>query len=363
MARRLKNGDRGAGPRRQRATLARRDRAAEAASAGAGRVQLERVVSRALRGNPLGDPHVRTVPVYLPPGYDDGRRRYPVIYVLAGFTGFGRMHLNRSHFVEALDQRLDRLILSGRMKPCIVVMPDCITAYGGSQYLNSRATGRYDTHLVRELVPYVDRHFRTLPGARHRAVVGKSSGGYGALVLGMLHPDVFGAVGSHSGDTCFEYCYLPDFPAACTDMGKAGGPAAWYRKFQAKKKKAWADLKVLNIVAMTSCYSPDPRRPLGCDFPFDLRTGELRERVWRKWLAWDPVRMLPRHARALRGMRLLFLDAGIKDEWNLHLGARIFCSKARGLGIRHVYQEFDDGHLDVQYRYDVSLPLVAKAIS
>jgi hypothetical protein len=244
-----------------------------------------------------------------------------------------------------------------------VVMPDCITAYGGSQYLNSRATGRYADHLVRELVPYVDRHFRTLPGARHRAVAGKSSGGYGAMIHGMLHPDVFGALACHSGDMCFEYCYLPDFPATCTAMGQAGGPAAWFRKFRAKVKKSHHDVKVLNIVGMTSCYSPDPRKPLGCDFPFDLETGELRPAVWKKWLALDPLRMLPAHARALRGMRLVYLDAGSRDEWNLHIGARIFSSKAAALKIRHVYQEFDDGHMDVQYRYDVSLPLLAKAIS
>ncbi|MBI5836383.1 MAG: esterase [Candidatus Eisenbacteria bacterium] len=343
--------------------LPRRDRAAEAASAAAGTVVLERIASRVLRGNPLGDPSVRTVPVYLPPGYDDGNRRYPVIYLLTGFTGFGLMSLNRSHFTEAMDQRLDRLILSGAMKPCIVVMPDCITTFGGSQYLNSRSTGRYMDHLVRELVPYVDRFYRTRPGPRHRAVVGKSSGGYGALMLGLLHPEIFGAVGSHSGDMCFEYCYLPDIPAACTEMGRAGGPEAWHRRFQAKRKKTHDDLKVLNIVAMTTCYSPDPRGPLGCEFPFDLQTGELRARTWRKWLALDPLRLLPSRAKALRGMRLVYLDAGSRDEWNLHLGARMFSRKAKQLKIRHVFQEFDDGHMDVQYRYDVSLPLLAKAIS
>ncbi len=328
-----------------------------------GRVVMEKIDSRVLRANPLGDPHVRTLPVYLPPGYDRSTRRYPVIYLLAGFTGSGRMMLNFAHFSEAIDQRLDRLIGQGLMKPCIVVLPDCFTSFGGSQYLNSRATGRYADHFIREIVPFVDKRYRTMPVARHRAVAGKSSGGYGALVHGMWHPDVFGAVASHSGDMYFEYSYLPDIPKAATEFHRCGGPASWFRRFQALHRKPHSTTLMLNVLAMTACYSPNPRGELGCEFPFDLETGELRDAVWRKWLDFDPVRMLPKYARALRGLRLLFLDAGVRDEWNLHLGARIFVRRAAALGIKHVYQEFDDGHMDISYRYDVSLPLLAKAIS
>ena len=333
------------------------------AKSESGRVVLERIESRVLRGNPLGDPHVRTVPVYLPPGYDRGSRRYPVIHMLTGFTGSGRMLLNFSNFTEPMDAKLDRLIGTGAMKPAIVVMPDCFTAYGGSQYLNSKATGRYADHFIREVVPYVDKHFRTKPAARHRAVMGKSSGGYGALVHGMWHPEVFGAVASHSGDLYFEYCYLPDIPKVVTEFIRIGGPTAWFRKFGEQVRKAHSHLLVLNIIAMTACYSPNPVRELGCEFPFDLVTGQLRLNVWQKWLALDPLRLLPHHARAMRGMRLVYLDAGLRDEWNLHLGARMFSVHARELRIRHVYQEFDDGHMDVSYRYDKSLPLVARAIS
>src|SRR5579864_7119512 len=138
-----------------------------------GRVVFEEVSSRALRNNPLHDPHVRTLPVYLPPGYDESERRYPVIFVLAGFMGSGRMNLNYNHYIEPLDARLDRLIGSGSMKPCIVAMPDAFTSYGGSQYINSRATGRYADYLAKDLVRHVDRRFRTLRLARHRAVAGK----------------------------------------------------------------------------------------------------------------------------------------------------------------------------------------------
>jgi enterochelin esterase family protein len=326
-----------------------------------GRVALEEVSSRALRNNPLHDPHVRTLPVYLPPGYDESDRRYPVIFVLSGFLGSGRMLLNYNHYSEPLDARLDRLIASGRMKPAIVAMPDAFTSYGGSQYINSRATGRYGDYLARDLVAHVDRHFRTLGSARHRAVVGKSSGGYGALVHGMLSPDVFGAVASHSGDTCFEYCYLPDFPKACTMIGKAGGLDGWWRQFRRAPKKTHDHFLVLNILAMTAAYSP--KRTGELDLPFDLETGAMREAVWQKWLTHDPVRMLEKGYEALRGMRLVFLDGGSKDEWNLHLGARTFVARARKLGVKVTHEEFTDGHMEISYRYDVSLPLVAKAIS
>jgi hypothetical protein len=327
-----------------------------------GRIVYEEVVSRVLRENPLGDAHVRALPIYLPPGYDTETRRYPVIFMLAGFGGSGRTMLNFNPFSESLEQRINRLVSDGHMKPCIVVLPDALTSYGGSQYVNSRATGRYADYLARELVRHVDSRFRTLPSARHRAVMGKSSGGYGALVHGMLFPDVFGAVASHSGDMYFEYCYLPDFPKAVTEIGHLGSLEAWRREFRRAKKKTSAQMLVLNTLAMAAAYSP-LRGGGDLDLPFDLETGAMRPRVWEKWLAKDPLRMLPRYARALRGMRLVFLDAGTRDEWNLHLGARMFAKRARELGIKVTHDEFDDGHRDLSYRYDVSLPLVARAIS
>ncbi len=326
-----------------------------------GRVVFEQVTSRVLRDNPLGDPHVRTIAVYLPPGYDEGKRRYPVIFMLAGFGGSWRTMLNFDPFGERLDQRFDRLIASGRMKPCIIALPDAFTSYGGSQYLNSPATGRYADYLSKELVREVDRRFRTLPSARHRAVMGKSSGGYGALVHAMLSPDVFGAVASHSGDMCFEYCYLPEFPKAVTAIGELGGLEAWWQNFREAKKKTSSQMLVLNTLAMTVAYSPT--RSGGLDLPFDLETGALRESVWAKWLARDPLRMLQRYKSALRGTRLVFLDAGRRDEWNLHLGARMFAKRAQELRVKVTHEEFDDGHRDVSYRYDVSLPLIARAIS
>jgi enterochelin esterase family protein len=308
------------------------------------------------------------VPVYLPPGYDDpanARRRYPSAYVLTGFTGRGTMLLNDSAFDETLPRRLDRLIGRGRVQPLIAVMPDCFTTYGGSQYLDSSAHGRYETHLVRELVPWVDRNFRTRAAREHRAVLGKSSGGYGALVHGLRHPDVFGALASHSGDTGFEYCYLPDFPAVVRAIARHGSLEKWWRAFGRLPKKTFDWMKVLNIVAMAAAYSPNPRKPLRVDLPFDTASGAIDERVWRKWLAWDPVRMVrhqARYRRAARSLRLLFIDCGTRDQWNLDLGARMLVGELRAIRARVVHEEFDDDHLNIQYRYDRSFEALSKVL-
>jgi enterochelin esterase family protein len=328
-----------------------------------GRVELVRFESEVLKGNAGGDPHRRTVPVYLPPSYDRRpTQRYPVAYVLTGFTGRGRMLLNDNLWNPPLDVRMDALVGEG-CGEMILVMPDCATRYGGSQYLDSSATGRYETHLIAELVPFVDRTFRTLAAREHRGVLGKSSGGYGALVQGMRHPEVFGAVACHSGDMYFEYCYRGDVPKFCARVQNAGGLTKWFAEFQAARQKKHEDLVALNILAMAAAYSPNPAAtPFGIDLPCDLETGAFRDGVWERWLAHDPILMLERHAEALRSMKLLFLDCGIRDEWHLHLGLRILVRRLGAAGIRHEVEEFDDGHMNVQYRYDVSLPKLARAI-
>src|SRR5438067_11487796 len=129
-----------------------------------GGVVIESFESAVLAGNAAGDPAARRIPIYLPPSYDGSpERRYPVIFVLTGFTGRGRMLLNDNAWSPALDDRMNALIAGGAAE-AILVMPDCFTRYGGSQYLNSTATGRYQDHLIAELVPHVERSYRTLPG-------------------------------------------------------------------------------------------------------------------------------------------------------------------------------------------------------
>jgi S-formylglutathione hydrolase FrmB len=309
--------------------------------------------SKVLEGNPLGDPPLRRTPVYLPPSYP--RKQYPVCYMLTGFTGFGEMLIHRGAWSESLPERLDRLVATKKMAEAIVVMPDCFTRYGGSQYLNSSATGRYEDHLVRELVPYIDVNFRT---NGRRAVLGKSSGGYGAMVLGMRHPRIFHALACHSGDMYFEYCYQSDFPKAIDQLRKYGGLEKFIRAWEKLPKRLAGDLHAaVNTIAMASCYSPRGKHP---DLPFDLDTGEIRKHVWSRWKAWDPVELLDRHARDLKKLDCVFVDCGSRDQFALHHGARIFADKARRLGVRLTYEEFDDDHSSISYRYDRSLSVLSR---
>jgi enterochelin esterase family protein len=328
-----------------------------------GRVVMERFESAVLRGNAPGDPHVRTVPVYLPPSYDASpERRYPVTFLLSGFLGRGRMLLNDDPWKPPLDERANALIAQG-MGEMILVMPDCFTRFGGSQYVNSTANGRYEDHVIEELVPWADRAFRTLGDRAHRGVAGKSSGGYGALTLAMKHPDVFAAVACHSGDMHFDYCLRGDIPTFITAVQRAGGVLAWLEAFEAKRHHAREDIVTLNILGMAASYSPNPdARPFGLDLPCDLETGLIREDVWARWQAMDPLVLLERHADALRGLSLLHFDCGTRDEFHLHLGARLFARALTARGIAHTHEEFDDGHMGITYRYDVSLPKLARTL-
>ncbi|HVF29987.1 MAG TPA: alpha/beta hydrolase-fold protein [Pyrinomonadaceae bacterium] len=313
--------------------------------------------SEILKGNPLGDPHIRDLFVYLPAGYEAGDKRYPTVYCLTGFTGRGKMLLNDGAFTPNLAQRMDRLIAGGKIQPMIVVMPDCFTYYGGSQYINSTATGNYEDYLTKEIVPFVDENFRTTADRGSRAVIGKSSGGYGSLIMGLRHADQFGLVCSTAGDAYFEYCYPTDFAKAYRLI--KGEPAKFMRDMWSTEQHGKDHHSALNTIGMAACYSPNGTE---IDMPFDLETGEIREDIWKRWLEHDPVRLVLKHADALKSLKLLYIDAGTRDEFALDVGARVLVSKLRQLGIDHVHEEFDDGHFNISYRYDRSLELISERI-
>ncbi len=327
-------------------------------------VAIEIVESRTLAGNPLGDPATRRVAVWLPPSYERGHgRRYPVITWLAGYGGTGEMLFSGSPWQPGLGARLDRLVARGGMAEVILVAPDGFTRWGGSQYLDSPAIGRYETHLVDEVLPTIDERYRTIPGREARAIGGKSSGGFGALVLAMRHPDRFAAVASHAGDMAFELSALPDLPTAARTLRRHGGVTAFVEHFEAREKKSSDDFTTMMVLAQAGAYSPDPTRPAGVALPFDLETGEIDWTVWKRWKAWDPIELAATHVEALRRMKLIFLDAGTRDEHSLDLGARILARRLRALNIACEHEEFDDGHRGTAYRYDVSLPKLAAAIA
>jgi S-formylglutathione hydrolase FrmB len=332
-----------------------------------GRIESFTLDSRALQGNRLGDPHRRDVHVYLPPeALRFPRRRFPVFVDLVGFLGSGRSHLNWKAFDESVPLRLERLVRRGKMGPVIAVFPDCWTRLGGNQYIDSSAVGNYAGYLLHEVLPEVDRRYPTHADPRRRAVFGKSSGGYGAIVHGMRYARHWGALACHSGDMYFEFCYGTDIPRTLATLARYGSdPARFLREFYRKPKMDDAEAHAIMFLAMAAFYDPDPRAPLGFRLPMDLHTGEIDASRWRRWQRHDPVRLLrqPRVQRALRSLRGIYLDCGSRDQYHLHYGARQLHQRLRALGIPHRYEEFDDNHSQIDYRMDVSLPWLYRRVS
>jgi S-formylglutathione hydrolase FrmB len=331
----------------------------------AGRVEMPYIESRVLQGNLPGDPTERMLPVYLPPGYDDNpTRRYPVIYWLAGHGGSGPWTLNAVPWGESYSERIDRLIRTGAMEPVILVLPDCFTIFGGAQYVNTSALGNYEDYLNEELIPYVDSHYRTLPTREHRAITGKSSGGYGAVVQSMRHPELWGAVANHSGDIYFEFGYMPEMAKLHANLMRFGGLEEFIKLIPDIKARKREEFGVIGMLCYGAAFAPNPAAPRGFDMPVDLETGALREDVWARWLEWDPVRMIdrPEYIDAWRQMNYIYMDCGLWDEFNFQIGTRILSKKLTALNIAHDCELFDDGHPNVQYRLDISFPRLEKVI-
>jgi S-formylglutathione hydrolase FrmB len=322
--------------------------------------------SEVLKDNPLGDPHQRPLWVYLPPGYeDDPDRRYPTVYMIQGLTGQLDMWRNRAPFRRNFPELTDALFASEEAPPCVVVWVDCWTSLGGSQFVDSPGTGRYHTYLCEEIVPWVDHRYRTLAERDHRGIAGKSSGGYGAMITPMLRPDLWGGLATHAGDALFEACYLPEFresARALRDHYEGSFEKFWtdFRSRPAMSKDS--DGHLLNDWCMAACYSADEDGTV--QLPFDPATGELIPEVWDRWLAWDPVRMVPNHADDLRSMRAIYIDAGKRDEYYLDLGAEAFRRALEDIGVTDVFYElFDATHMAIEYRYPLSLKYLAERLS
>ena len=330
---------------------------------------LDRLVVRSdlLAGNPLGDPAQRPLYVYRPPGVEPGHdRQLPAIYVIQGFTGQVDAWLSRAAFEPNFVERLDAMFIAGECPGAVIVMVDAWTSRGGSQFVNSSATGPYMDYLCDEVVPFIDGRYPTAADRDHRGLTGKSSGGYGAMVVPMLRPDVFGALASHAGDALFECCYQPEFPLTARILRDHfdGSWEVFYERLAAADHLRF-DLfgPPMNAYAMGCCYSPDPERPGEPLLPFDTRTGRLIDDIWQQWLAFDPVRMAPERADALRSMRRIYLDAGRGDEWYLDLGAQAFAGELDKLGVQYTLELFDGKHGGLQYRYPGAIRELVLALS
>jgi enterochelin esterase-like enzyme len=320
------------------------------------------VESERLAGNPLGDPARRPLWVYRAPGVADDP--VPAVYVIQGFFGQLDMWANHVPFEPSMLERLDAMFADGDCPPALVVFVDAWTSYGGSQFINSTSIGPYMDYLCDEVVPFVDERYPALPGREHRGLTGKSSGGYGAMVVPMLRPDVFGALASHAGDALFECCYLPNFPQIARklrDDFEGSWDVVWER-IRAADHFDFDRFENADMYGYAAAYSPDPQQPGKALMPFELTTGRLIDDVWAQWLDWDPVRMAPRHADALRSMRRIHVESGKRDEWYLDLGAQAFAAELDKLGVEHTLELFDGKHGGLTYRYPGAIRELVRAL-
>jgi S-formylglutathione hydrolase FrmB len=330
-------------------------------TAPAGQVHRLVLDSQVLKGNLLGDAQQRLIDVYVPHGHDG--RGLPLLVDLVGYTAGGPAHTNWKNFGENLPERMDRLIASGAMPPVVVALPDCFTKLGGNQYINSTAMGAWDDFLLQEAVPFVEKKF-ACGGAGRRGCFGKSSGGYGAIAHALLHPDFWAAAASHSGDMGFELCYLAEFPRLLRKLTKHDNDIGkWVDAFHAAPKTRDGDLHDLMTLAMCATYDPDPSAPYGLRLPVTFDTCEVIPERWANFRKWDPCEMVHTRGPGMKTMKALYIDCGNADQYNLVYGARRLHDILERQGVPHVYEEFPDDHSSVDYRMDVSLPILAKALA
>jgi Putative esterase len=325
------------------------------------------VESELLAENPLGDPARRPLYVYRPPGVEpDHPKPLPSVYVIQGYFGQLDGWWSRQPYEPAVLERIDAMYAAGGAPDAIIVFVDCWTSYGGSQFLDSIGTGPYQSYLCDEVVPFVDERYPTAPERERRGITGKSSGGYGAMVVPMMRPDVFGGLASHAGDSLFEVSMLPGFRTTARRLRDdfEGSYEVFFERLAEAPRfdlDKWGD--TLMNYGCAAAYTPDPERPGKALLPFEIETGRLVDDVWERWLALDPVRMIPEHADAVRSLRHVYLDAGRSDEWHLDLGAQAVAGELDKLGVTYTLELFEGKHGGISYRYPGAIGGLAEALS
>jgi hypothetical protein len=304
--------------------------------------------------------------VYLPPGFD-GSNRYSTIYLLHYYSGRATFLVEPQDFEPRVIDRIDALFARTEVEVprAIVVVADAWTRYGGAQWINSTSTGPYMDYLCDEVVPFIDERYPTLADPAHRGVSGHSSGGYAAMVISMLRPDLFGGLVAQGSDALFEHCYRNDFAAAARTLRDRydGSYEMFLDAFSTGDRfDRGKDGLLLELYAMATCYSPDERSPGKALLPFDTETGAVVDDVWGRWLGWDPVHMVAHHADALSAMKLIHIEAGSSDEYYLDLGAQAVSDAMTAAGVDHDFELFEGRHGGIRHRYPMAVERLARAL-
>jgi enterochelin esterase-like enzyme len=327
------------------------------------RGEVHRLVHKSdvLQGNPLGDPATRDLLVWTPPNWKPAES-LPILVDLKGYMSSALAHANWNPTAENVPERLDRLTHEG-MPRVVVVFPDCFTKLFGNQYLNSAGSGRYADYVCDEIVPFVEQKFNC-GGKGRRGVFGKSSGGYGAAWHGLHRADFWDAISINSGDMGFDALYIGPLLDDLALLAKHDySIEKFWNAVLAKKKSSFRDQMAMMDLAQSAFYDPDPAQFMNMQLPLDPYTGEFIPERWANWMAHDPVVMFDEKGTELKKLKLIYMDCGDHDNFRIHLGMRRFVKKLKAAGIAHTYEEFDDDHMDVDYRMDVFLPVLARALS
>lgn len=319
---------------------------ATAAGATAGRLDKITVHGASLEGNLAQDTADREVFVYLPPGYDQNRnQRYPVVYYLHGILA------RAQNYVDSLGwpATIDRAINDGKLPGMIFVIPDAMNPYSGSMYSNSITTGDWEGFIARDLVGYIDAHYRTIARRDARGLGGHSMGGYGTLRIGMKHPEVFSALYAMSS-CCLE--------ARTTGEGDVG----------LEKLTSRADVEALPpfgrlTLAATAAWAPNANRPpLFMDLP--TRDGKPQEDVLARFAANSPAVMVSQYAPQLKQYRRIMMDAGLQDPIS-NSGTRLTHEAMDRVGVPHEYVTYEGDHMNkVPERFEkIVVPFFAKELA
>jgi len=296
-----------------------------------GTVQMITVHGKSLEGNLEGDSPDREVYVYLPPSYaTEKSRRYPVLYFLHGYGAKPELYWK----MMTVPETADKLMGDGTVHEFILVFPDAHTIYDGSMYSNSPTTGDWETYITRDLVKYVDTHYRTIANRDSRGLAGHSMGGYGTLRIGMKYPEVYSSI--YAMSSC---CLMNDPSARRPPARQPEAKGGEDKSGKAPPRNIFAN--VLNAEA--AAWSPDPKNPPKF---FDLPTedGKVRPEIAAKWIANSPLAMVDQYVSNLKEYRAFMMDCGLQD--GLVTTNKEMDASLTELGVPHKFETYEGNHVN-----------------
>ena len=300
-----------------------------------GTVERIKVHGKSLEGNLDGDSPDRDVSIYLPPSYKtEKNRRYPVVYMLHGFTDDDAKWFGVVKHWISLPEVINKALNDGKTREMIVVMPNGFTRFKGSMYSNSVTVGDWETFITKELVAYIDSHYRTLAQLASRGLAGHSMGGYGTLRLGMKSTDVFSSI----------YALSP----CCMEPGRSNpGMKEMMKKLEAVKTDE--EVKAQNffgvaMLASAAAWSPNPKNPpFFIDLPF--RDGEVVPEILARQHANATLAMIHQYIPNLKRLKAIGMDAGTKDV-GISGATKQLDQLLTDYGIAHFYESYEGDHLN-----------------